>query len=440
LSTSKKDVAFYERELTTAFDEARRILRPDGIGTIVFASKTTASWEAILQAVVDAHWVVTGSWPIDTEMGTRIAAHGQARLASSVHLICRPRENPGGSVCVNDVGDWRDVLAELPKRIHEWLPRLAEEGVVGADAIFACLGPALEIFSRYSRVEKASGEEVKLREYLEQVWAAVAKEALDTIFHGADTRGFEQDSRLTAIWFWVMKEANGNGNGNGKLRDGGQEGAAPPDANDEADEGDEPAVTKRSQGYAMEFDAARKLAQGLGADLVELASPGGILSVQGNIATLLAVRKREERLLGRQGLLFVDGAAIEEHSGEPREKKAKMKSVNSRGADLFDQEPEVAVDPSVPFLPGMAPAKDGRTLMQRLLENGTTILDRLHQAMLLFGRGQTALLKPFLTECGMGRNDRFWMLAQALSALYPANTDEKRWVDGVLARKKGLGF
>ena len=31
-------------------------------------------------------------------------------------------------------------------------------------------------------------------------------------------------------------------------------------------------------------------------------------------------------------------------------------------------------------------------------------------------------------------------MAQALSALYPVNTDEKRWVDGVLARKKGLGF
>jgi len=31
-------------------------------------------------------------------------------------------------------------------------------------------------------------------------------------------------------------------------------------------------------------------------------------------------------------------------------------------------------------------------------------------------------------------------LAQALSALYPPGTDEKRWVDGVLARKKGLGF
>ena len=58
------------------------------------------------------------------------------------------------------------------------MPRLASEGVVGADAIFACLGPALEVFSRYSRVEKASGETVASRENLEHVWAAVAKEAL----------------------------------------------------------------------------------------------------------------------------------------------------------------------------------------------------------------------------------------------------------------------
>ena len=59
------------------------------------------------------------------------------------------------------------------------VPRLAEEGIVGADAIFACLGPALEIFARYSRVERADGTTVALRQYLEEVWAAVSKEALN---------------------------------------------------------------------------------------------------------------------------------------------------------------------------------------------------------------------------------------------------------------------
>ena len=77
-----------------------------------------------------------------------------AALGSSVHVVCRPRE--GLPSDIKEVGDWRDILQQLPKRIHEWMPRLAEEGVVGADAIFACLGPALEIFSRYSRVEKAA--------------------------------------------------------------------------------------------------------------------------------------------------------------------------------------------------------------------------------------------------------------------------------------------
>jgi hypothetical protein len=38
------------------------------------------------------------------------------------------------------------------------------------------------------------------------------------------------------------------------------------------------------------------------------------------------------------------------------------------------------------------------------------------------------------------RDTRFWRLAQALSALYPVGTEEKRWVEAVLARKKGLGF
>ena len=160
-----KDKAYYEATMQRTMAEGRRVLCPNGVGVVVFAHKTTSGWEAQLQAMVNAGLTITGSWPIDTEMGSRLRAKGSAALASSVHLVCRPRETAGGTLAT-ETGDYRDVLAELPKRIHEWLPRLAEEGVVGADAIFACLGPALEVFSRYSRVEKASGEQVTLREYL----------------------------------------------------------------------------------------------------------------------------------------------------------------------------------------------------------------------------------------------------------------------------------
>jgi len=430
LSDSKKDIAFYERELTKAFADGRRVLRPDGIGTIVFASKTTASWEAILKAVVDAGWIITGSWPIDTEMAARVAAQGQARLASSVHLVCRPRKKTNGSFRTKAIGEWRDVLDELPRRIHAWMPRLAQEGVVGADAIFACLGPALEIYSRYSRVERADGTPVPLgdvvddrgrvveRGYLSYVWEAVSKEALSMIFEGADATGFEEDARLTAIWFWTLKTAD-NGNGNAKPVNAGKAEASP--------------------GFALEYDAARKLAQGLGVDLARVSQPGGIVVIKGSVATLNRVVVRERYLIGAQLSLFGDTVSTPTRRRK-RDPKATMKAVEQRRTHLTEPDPSPEYDPDKPYLPGLEPPEDTRTLMQRLYENGSTLLDRLHQAMLLHARGQMALLRPFLQETGVGQDSRFWTLANVLSALYPANTDEKRWVDGVLARKKGLRF
>ncbi len=413
LSTSTKDIAFYECQLTKAFAEGRRILSPDGIGTIVFASKTTASWEAILRAVVDAGWVITGSWPIDTEMETRIAAQGQARLASSVHLVCRPRPDAEAAQSaiqnrqseIENTGDWRDVLAELPGRIHAWMPRLAAEGVVGADAIFACLGPALEIFSRYSRVEKASGDPVTLREYLEYVWAAVSNEALALIFEGADTSEFEEDARLTAMWLWTLGTQLPNSELGMPIDE---------DATLEADASGEDAQSQvknpKSALYALEYDAARKIAQGLGAHLERLA---GMVEVKGDTARLLTVSERTRTLFGKD----------EAQAPGSRRPKPQQLGLFAALAEAEAADAEGGWGRSAESVPHL----------------GATVLDRIHQAMILFAAGRSEALKRFLVAEGAG-DVRFWRLAQALSALYPSGSEEKRWVDGVLARKKGLGF
>jgi putative DNA methylase len=60
--------------------------------------------------------------------------------------------------------------------------------------------------------------------------------------------------------------------------------------------------------------------------------------------------------------------------------------------------------------------------------------------MILFATGRGEALRRFLVDEGVGQEAGFWKLAQALSALYPTGTSEKRWVDGVLARKKGLAM
>ncbi len=396
-----KDAQFYEQGMREAMRQGSQVLRPGGVGVVVFAHKSTAGWEALLQGIVDAGWVITASWPIDTERPGRLRARESAALASSVHLVCRPRQNVDGALGTTKIGEWRDVLAELPRRIHEWMPRLAEEGVVGADAIFACLGPALEIFSRYSRVEKANGDPVALREYLEHVWAAISREALSLVFRDADTAGLEPDARLTAMWLWTLSAGSS-----------GNDGAV--GSEESEDEEDEEATTgsPRGGGFSLEFDAARKIAQGLGAHLEDLRS---VVEVKGKMARLLPVSERSRFLLGKDN---------------GRASAAPGKSRKARTG----------------FLPGMADEvaeahrESGSMEDGGPLTLGVTALDRVHQAMLLFGSGRAEAMRRFLVEDGAGNEARFWKLAQSLSALYPTGTEEKRWVDGVLARKKGLGF
>jgi hypothetical protein len=369
-----------------AMAEGCRFLAPEGIAVIVFAHKSTAGWEAQLQAMVDAGWTMTGSWPIDTERGSRMNAMGTAALASSVHIVCRPR------TC-EEIGDWRDVLEELPQRIHDWMERLAGEGVVGADAIFACLGPALEIFSRYSGVEKASGEIVTLKEYLEYVWAAVSKEALTMIFSDTDTTDFEEDARLTAMWLWTLST--------------GKVDTTEPEEEEEDEETS--SKTSKTSGYTLEYDAARKIAQGLGVNLEQLTR---LVEIKGSSARLLPVSERRQYLLG---------------SPTPTTGKTKGKKKQPEQLDLLTQM-------------GMTEEDGGEEDTQMLPQIGNTTLDQIHQTMILFAAGRSEALKSFLVDEGVGSDSRFWGLAQALSALYPVSSEEKRWVDGVLARKKGLGF
>lgn len=379
-----KTKEYFEEGVRLSFEDSKRACNPFGVACFVFAHKTTSGWESFLQGVLGAGWRVTASWPIDTEMSTRFKAIGTASLASSIHLICRPKPQQEEE----NIGDWRDVLEELPNRIRYWLPHLAEHGIVGADAIFACLGPALEIYSKYSTVEKANGDKVELNEYLEQVWAAVSKEALSNVVADADLSGFETDARVSAMWLWTV--------------------VAPAVASNV--EGEENVEKNKPTGFTLEFDAARKIAQGLGADLDELES---IITIEKDEATLLPVAQRTEFLFGK---------------GESAPESAKgRKKKNSNQLDMFSELIEDGASEDV---------WEEKTVSKP----GETVLDRVHQAMILFASGRGEALKRFLVDDGVGQDPGLWKLAQAFSALYPPGTQEKRWVDGVLARKKGLGL
>jgi hypothetical protein len=319
------------------------------------------------------------------------------------------------------------------------MPRLAQEGVVGADAIFACLGPALEIYSRYNQVEKANGEIVTLKEYLERVWGVVSQEALRTIFDTTEPVNLEADARLTVIWFWVIKSAH--------QQIEGSELSSETVTDQEADEEEAnqrpyASQKKKHKGYMLEFDAVRKLAQGLGVELQTLNRPGGILTIQGASAILHEVAYRESHLLGFQLDMFGEDKPIRTKNVHTAEPKAKLNPIQHRMSDLLGEEiaDHNTGDTGQLSLFNIRQNTSKDDFASNAFQTGKTLLDRLHQAMLLFGRGHSTLLNSFLKSTDIGDDHQFWKLAQALSALYPSGSDEKRWVDGVLSRKKSLGF
>jgi adenine-specific DNA methylase len=401
-----KDKMFYEETMAKAFSEGRRILKEDGIGSVVFAHKTTEGWEALLTGIINGGLTVTSSWPIATERGARLVARETAALATSIHLVCRPRSKDA------PVGDWGEVLRELPKRVGDWMERLQGEGIRGADLVFACIGPALEIFSRYRKVETADGREVKLAEYLEKVWEVVGRTALEQVLGTAEAKArngaagaVEEDARLTALFLWTLQATNGQ-NGNGEETD---------EADADTGEDDEDAPRGKTKGFSLVFDVVRRFAQPLGIDLSKWE--GRVIETKKGIVRLMAVSERAKQLFGEDGADAV--------------------------ADWIEQDPTRPIQQVLfPEIEGnLAPKIRGRGRRRKAVmdssaikpagEHEATTLDRVHAAMLLQAGGQANALRA-LIKAEQDRSPDFLRLANALSALYPKDSEEKRLLDAML--------
>ncbi|MEW6187321.1 MAG: DUF559 domain-containing protein [Thermodesulfobacteriota bacterium] len=421
-----KNRIFYEKLMGKSFAEGKRILKDDGIGCVVFAHKTTEGWEALLTGIINGGLTVTSSWPIATERGARLLARDTAALATSVHLVCRPRPEEA------PVGDWGEVLRELPKRVGDWMERLQGEGVRGADLVFACIGPALEIFSRYSKVVDSQDREIPLggnpeasephkRGFLAYVWEVVGRLALEQVLGTAEAKArnglagaLEEDARLTALFLWTLQSTNGENEGKSKKVKGKSE----EEEIEEQDEDDEDTPkSKKKSGFSLVFDVVRRFAQPLGIQLPEWE--GRIIETEKGVVRLLSVAERTKQLFGEETA----------HAFAERFEQSPQGNIQ---LSLFQQKEEV--------LPPQIKGRGGRGKRQTTLDlseeaakkhKGATTLDRVHAAMLLQSSGQTNALRALL-KAEQDRGPDFLRLANSLSALYPKGSDEKRLLDAMI--------
>lgn len=161
-AASKKN---YEDGMARAFAACHAALAPEGRLVIVFAHKQPDAWETLVSAIIRAGFVVDSSWPIQTEMGNRMRAMASAALASSVWLVCKKRDP------LARAGWDTQVLKEMESGITTRLRDFWDAGIRGPDFIWAATGPALEAYSRYPAVKKASepGQLMTVSEFLGHV-------------------------------------------------------------------------------------------------------------------------------------------------------------------------------------------------------------------------------------------------------------------------------
>ncbi len=321
-------------------------------------------------------------------------------------------------------------MRELPKRVAEWMERLQAEGVRGADLVFACIGPALEIYSRYARVVDAEDREIPLggdpeakepyqRGYLAYVWEVVGRTALEQVLGTAESRArnggagaLEEDARLTALFLWTLQSTNGSPLPQGE----GQGGEGEGENVDEVEDEEEATPRKKKKGYSLVFDVARRFAQPLGIRLPDWE--GRIIETEKGVVRLLAVSERAKQLFGEEG---AEAVATELESRPERAAQLQLALFPEGGGDLPGLKPRKGRRKAAAAVPDDAPRS----------RREATTLDRVHAAMLLQKSGRANALRVLL-KAEQERGPDFLRLANALSALYPRDSEEKRLLDAML--------
>lgn len=197
----------FEDQLSKALVRLRQQC-PDGFPTSIFYAYrqqekeqegiTSTGWETMLMATVNAGFQIVATWPLRTERIKGLKAEVNA-LASSIVLVCRPRSEDAPAI-VRD-----DFIRELKKVMPSALERLTHiANIRPVDLAQAAIGPGMEVYSRYSKVTRISGEVVPIREVLKEINNEI------TAYHEKETGELDLESQFCLTWLQQHGYMEGN--------------------------------------------------------------------------------------------------------------------------------------------------------------------------------------------------------------------------------------
>jgi len=189
---------FFENGFREVFRRARKSALPGFPITVFYAfkqSETTADgeastgWETVLEGMIQSGWTITATWPVRSEMGSRMVSQGTNALASSIVLALRPRPDDAPSI------DRRGFINALKEELPAKLKELQQGAIAPVDLPQAAIGPGMGVFSRYSGVLTDDGSKMTVRAALSRI-----NEILDEVL--AEQEGdFDVDTRFGIAWF-----------------------------------------------------------------------------------------------------------------------------------------------------------------------------------------------------------------------------------------------
>lgn len=191
---------FFEESLKLSFQEIHRVLKPNGIAIVVYAHKSTEGWETLINSLLDSGLIITGAWPLHTELQTRLRANESAALASSIYIVARKMER-------QPTGFYNEVKEEMTTHLNAKLHRLWEEGLSGADFFIAAIGSAIEVFGKYEKVIDFEGEVIRADRLLDDVREIATDYAVRQILHNGFAGEISDLTRFYVLWRWEYGEA-----------------------------------------------------------------------------------------------------------------------------------------------------------------------------------------------------------------------------------------
>jgi adenine-specific DNA methylase len=193
--------AFYEQMMTEVFTECRRILRDDGVLTVMFTHKKQEAWVSLFTSLIGAGFVIAATWPVKTESEHSLHQARKNAAQSTVVLVARKRQPKAGRGYFGP-----QLRTEIRDRARGAAERLKGEGLNAIDQLVGSFGPAIEVYSRYDEVRLDTGEPVGVGRAIEEASDAVSQWRIEQLA-GRGLDGVEPEGRFALLCWDVMGAA-----------------------------------------------------------------------------------------------------------------------------------------------------------------------------------------------------------------------------------------